>query len=233
MTDRHDHSGLFPAWVAAQAELANPKKSAKVQVQTKTGGSYGYTYAPLDAIIAEVRPVLARHGLAFWQDVVPGPDDSVGVKTTLVHESGQAHESGPVFWPAGHDVKDLGGTITYLRRYALTAVLGIAAEEDTDATNVPAKERKPRPPAAAPAPPYEDVPANDPVPEAKPDDGSGITDPQRKAIFAISKKIKLSEEGLHRVIAGRFEGVESVNDLTKAQASSLIDDMQAMQDGEG
>jgi len=60
-------SALAKALVAAQAEFPPIERSKDVRVQTKTGGSYSFSYAPLDAILNSVRPVLTKHGLAVSQ----------------------------------------------------------------------------------------------------------------------------------------------------------------------
>ena len=122
---------LEKALVAAQAVLANPPKTSTAKVATKTGGSYSYTYAPLPEILDAVRPALYGLGLAISQEVVGG-DGYVGIVTTLLHSSGERLVAGPVLLAAA-DPQAAGAAITYLRRYSLCAILGIAADEDTDA----------------------------------------------------------------------------------------------------
>lgn len=125
-------SELEAALVAAQLELQNPPKTSTAKVPTKSGGSYSYTYAPLPEILDAVRPILQKHGLAISQDVV-GEGGYVGVITRLIHQSGEDLIAGPVMLPAT-DPQQAGAVITYLRRYSLCAVLGIAADEDDDAS---------------------------------------------------------------------------------------------------
>jgi hypothetical protein len=126
---------LEKALVAAQADLQNPPKTSTARVPTKSGGSFSYTYAPLPEILDAVRPALFRHGLVLAQDVV-GEGGYVGVSTHLIHESGERLISGPVMLPAT-DPQQAGAIITYLRRYSVCAILGIAADEDTDASVKP------------------------------------------------------------------------------------------------
>src|SRR5690606_30331183 len=74
------------------------------------------------------RPVLKKHGLAFSQFV-----DDGGLTTILLHESGEWIEARTSFDGISYSTaQELGSAITYLRRYALTAALGIAADEDDD-----------------------------------------------------------------------------------------------------
>ena len=157
---------LEAALVAAQLELVNPPKTSTAKVPTKSGGSYTYTYAPLPEILDAVRPVLQKHGLAISQDVV-GQDGYVGVNTVLVHESGERLHAGPVMLPAT-EAQQAGAIVTYLRRYALCAILGIAADEDDDASKT-SPVRRDEPQASAPA--------GDPTSPADVGEGVGATKP--------------------------------------------------------
>jgi hypothetical protein len=56
----------------------------------------------------------------------------VGITTTLIHSSGESLKFGPLAASAPVDMQKLGSAITYARRYALVAALGIAADEDDD-----------------------------------------------------------------------------------------------------
>lgn len=99
-----------------------------VKKQTANAGTFTYKYASLDAVIDAVRAPLSDNGLAFTQ-ILDGDD----LLTLLIHTSGQRLE-GRTNLPTGGTMQQLGSAITYLRRYALQAMLGIAAEEDDDAT---------------------------------------------------------------------------------------------------
>lgn len=115
------------AFVAAQAELTNPPKKSKANT-----GTYSYTYADLPAIIDHVRPVLAKHGLGISQDVLM-EDGRLLIRTRIIHSSGECMEFGPLAGSVGGDWRSVGSGITYARRYALAAALGIAADDDGDA----------------------------------------------------------------------------------------------------
>lgn len=119
-------ANIHAALVAAQAELTNPPKKSKANT-----GSYSYTYADLPSVIDHIRPVLAKHGLAVTQDIT-FPEGRIAVATTLHHTSGETVTFGPLAGPGGGSWQQIGGGITYARRYALCAALGIAADEDTD-----------------------------------------------------------------------------------------------------
>jgi hypothetical protein len=126
-------SALAEALVAAQAELpCTLGKDADGQIQSRT-----YRYLTLDKLIAETRPILQKHGLAIrqWPTMLQrGEGEYVpALATELVHVSGEHHGTTCPLYLTDKTMQGLGAAITYARRYAWQSVLGIAAEEDTDA----------------------------------------------------------------------------------------------------
>lgn len=95
-------------------------------------------YADLGAVIDAVRPVLAKHGLAVAQFPFNDPG-GIGIETILMHTSGQwlsERVSLPLSDEKGKSAAQVAGSIvTYLRRYALSAVLGVYADEDADGSD--------------------------------------------------------------------------------------------------
>lgn len=97
-------------------------------------------YADLGAVMDACRDALATNGLSFVQMAYTPPLETygpaVGVETMLMHKSGQwLRESFvlPVGDEKGKSVMQVAGSaISYARRYALAAMLGIVADEDTD-----------------------------------------------------------------------------------------------------
>ena len=92
-------------------------------------------YASLGAIIATSKPILAKHGLAVTQ-LVYNEGDQVGVETILMHSSGE-HISTRISMATeaekGKSAAQVAGSIiTYLRRYSLSSILGMYADEDGD-----------------------------------------------------------------------------------------------------
>lgn len=155
---------LFTALAGAQAEFGELKRTATAKIQTKAGGSYEFSYAPLDELLDAVLPALGKHGLWLGQPV-SGVDGGYQLRTIIAHKSGASMTS-TMRLPRSEDVKALGSTITYLRRYSLQALLGLAAEEDDDGSAATgdkyerkAKGAKQAP--KAPPPPVEKPVAND------------------------------------------------------------------------
>ena len=112
------------ALVAAIGELQNVAKTA-------SNPYFKSKYAPLDAIVDATRPVLAKHGLAIQQMPI-FEDNKAGVITQIIHKSGFSSESTLLLPLKDMSPQGVGGAITYARRYALAAVVGLATEDDLD-----------------------------------------------------------------------------------------------------
>jgi hypothetical protein len=103
---------------------------------------YEYAYADLADTLKLVVPVLKTHGLSVMQ--FPGSVDGDYVLTTIVmHESGQWIKGTMRLPVAKVAAQALGSAITYCRRYALSAVLGIATEPDDDGAHAQESAGKP------------------------------------------------------------------------------------------
>lgn len=111
-------------------------------------------YADLGSVIQAARAALAANGLSFTQH--PAIEDGrVSITTSLMHASGQWQTS-TISLPIGEEkglslAQSMGKVVTYLRRYSLSAILGIYADEDTDGNDEPRKVAKPAPARPAPA----------------------------------------------------------------------------------
>lgn len=112
------------ALVAAIGELSNVAKTA-------ANPYFKSKYAPLDAIIDATRPILLKHGLAISQTPL-FLEGTAGVETTILHASGHSTTTTLLLPLKDQSPQGVGGAITYARRYALAAVLGIASEDDDD-----------------------------------------------------------------------------------------------------
>ncbi len=120
----------------------------EVPVIHKATQGYGYSYADLPKIFEVINPLLQKHGLGFTQ-LINGQQ----IVTVLFHcESGEQIDSQTDI-PQGvqlkgmNDFQVLGSAITYLRRYALSSILGIVTDKDVDAAGEQIKpiktEKKP------------------------------------------------------------------------------------------
>lgn len=130
---------LAKALAAAQAELEPAKKEA-------TNPHFRSKYADLSACWDAVRAPLARHGLAVSQ--LPSLDgDTVRLTTMLLHTSGEYIGSDAAVRLAKHDAPSVGSALTYLRRYSLSAIVGLSTEDDDGAAAMVAPSA-PRPQAS-------------------------------------------------------------------------------------
>jgi hypothetical protein len=125
-------SELAKALAKAQASFPAIERSKTVTVRTKTGQTYTFAYAPLDAITHAVAGPLAANDLAYSQ-LLSNIDGAAALRTVLMHSSGETIEDVcPLPINGGVSAQEFGSLVTYMRRYALVALLGIATEEDDD-----------------------------------------------------------------------------------------------------
>lgn len=98
---------------------------------------YGYKYTDLDTVISTVRPILAKHGLGFIQSLTTTESGKNAVTTRLFSKEGEYLEDTIILpdisMAKTNSAQNLGAAITYMKRYALCAMLGISSDEDTDA----------------------------------------------------------------------------------------------------
>lgn len=123
--------GLMAAALAkAQLRFSNPKKTIEVEVKTKKGYTYKFKYADLAAVLDVIRKPLAENGIALVQKIKQS-DGKFYIQTILMHLGGGFITTDPIeVGNVAQDVKDVGGLVTYWRRYCLSALVGIASEED-------------------------------------------------------------------------------------------------------
>jgi hypothetical protein len=103
-----------------------------------------YAHEDLAEIVEKVDPVLAKHGLSYRWKTKTTPDHWVHVTCVLSHAQGHQEESSmdspPDTTGGKNAVQARGSTMTYLERYTLKAVLGIAASKDDDGRGGPRKK---------------------------------------------------------------------------------------------
>lgn len=189
-----------------QANVEHPQKDTE---------GYGYMYAPLENVINTVKPTLEDQGLAVTQSTV-SEGEKVGVTTVLWHESGQYIEFDQLTLPRDDGqqrsgAQAAGSSITYARRYALSAALGIASEEDTDAA--PKRDNK----SSSGADKKSSKKNSNDLPTT---DGS-ISDSQQELIFNLFS----DQYNLETEMADDFVGTlksKYIEDLSMQEASNLI-----------
>lgn len=113
---------LFAALSEAQAEVENASKNS-------SNPHFRSKYADLAEVLNTVRPVFARHGLSLLQST-EFDGALVSVTTAVAHKSGGIVTSTASCVPAKTDAQGIGSATTYLRRYSLAAMAGVAQEDD-------------------------------------------------------------------------------------------------------
>jgi hypothetical protein len=115
----------------------------EVPVIHKATQGYGYTFADLPKIFSVINPLLKKHGLGFTQLI-----ENENLTTILFHvESGETIESKmallkDVALKGMNEFQVYGSQLTYFRRYALSSILGIVTDKDTDAGGEQVKKVK-------------------------------------------------------------------------------------------
>jgi hypothetical protein len=210
------HKSLTAALLAFQAEAPTLSKNAAGQV-----GSRSYKYVDLHSIVEEITPLLAKHGLT-WTTRPTGTHDAPTLTYELLWEGERTlkganakleqhpyHEAiageMPLYLPDAPTSQTLGSAITYARRYALTAVLNLVADEDDDG------KKASDPPARSYGKPQ--------------DTGEVATAAQQKKLRAELTKagIKGTAELAEVTRAVLGNSIIRVDSFTKAQASTMID----------
>jgi hypothetical protein len=136
---------LAAALAKAQAEIANPQKSATATIVSPfpREAMRSFRYAPLSSGLDLVRKCLGRHEIATVQaTAIDGDSGLIRLTTTLVHASGEWVSSDWPVCPVSETAAPhrLGAALTYARRYALFTLVGIAGEDDLDAPDLPGAE---------------------------------------------------------------------------------------------
>ena len=112
-------------------------------VRPKSGGQeYSFKYATLSAIIEAIKKPLADNGLAYTQVLSHDADGGFYVLTTTLHCDNQFLSSKVPLIAEGGSNQQFGSALTYMKRYALAALLGIAADEDDDGNAADGNEIK-------------------------------------------------------------------------------------------
>jgi hypothetical protein len=132
---------LAGALAKAQVELINPEKSlvATIRSPFPRGEDRTFRYAPLSSGLDIVRKSLGRHEIATIQTTdIDKEAGLLRLTTVLAHSSGEWISSE---WPVCQisdiaSAQRVSAALTYARRYALFALVGITGEDDLDAPDL-------------------------------------------------------------------------------------------------
>lgn len=181
------------AFFAMQQELPEITKDSVAEIPNRAPTHY----ANLKTISDAIRPVLVKFGF-IW---VTKPDVYEG-KPVLNWELTHISHGGPdnpqqrngTYLISGDMApQKLGAAITYARRYALCAVVGLTPDNEADAEGNPVGKvvgRKPRTPAKTTAPADPDAVPGTPLPGEPVD---RMTRPQQGRMFALLAELGVTD----------------------------------------
>jgi hypothetical protein len=240
-------SELLSALADLQAAPPTITKRGKGQV-----GSREYKYATLDAIWKALEPWRTQYGI-IWVTCPSRLDGAPVLSYRLIHVKTGDELSGHYPLTDAHG-QALGADITYARRYALCAVLGLLADEDTDGRPIEPRQRSrvridaeherlansierqqpddrpaERSRTQAPVDMWMDNPSGEfdiGTPEDRP---GSIDDRQRRTIFALFRGKGLTDDGvIHGMIAGWLgRDTISLKQLSRLEAEHVIKQLKA------
>ena len=223
-------TGLIQKLLEATGEIAPiPKRGLNAEA--------GYTFAAAEDIVAAVRGPLARHGLLVVctlkdrvSQALPGRGWREQVLLTVTLTDGTSALS----IDAPGEGQDAGDKAIYKAwtgafKYALRSLLQLPFGEDPEAFPCPAPAAvqamapSPEAPLAASPPTFgaETSPPTAPFPLRA---SAPATERQVKALKARARSLRMGEERLADLLGRRF-GVRSPADLSRTQASALLDSL--------
>jgi ERF superfamily len=115
------------------AALSKAQGEMQAAIKDKVNPFFKSSYADLGSVWDAARPVLSKYGLCVMQTTEMSADGTrIIMVTTLAHTSGQWMKSFLPLNPAKNDSQGIGAAITYLRRYSLSAIVGVVCDDDDD-----------------------------------------------------------------------------------------------------
>ena len=138
---RKDKASFAMHLAMVKMKIEQPKKSHKVTVSLKSGGSYTYSYADLadvDKAIMKAIEKTAADGkpLLTYRFEIDNGAEGVSAETVIIDASTGYEERTNRVWFKNENVgkaQDSASLISYAKRYSLSAAFGIASEDDDDA----------------------------------------------------------------------------------------------------
>ena len=139
LQERFEKNEARKAYVVAMTDFkANPPKIEKdshVKYKLKTGGTTEYKHATLANVTDKINMALSGHGLsAAWE--TDQDEKGIAVTCKITHILG--HSETTTLKAGGDDsggknkIQAIGSTVTYLERYTLLALTGLATHEEDD-----------------------------------------------------------------------------------------------------
>jgi len=207
LQDRWEKTEARKAYVAAMTEFKkNPPeilKQTAVSYKKKDGTTTNYKHASLDHVTEQINIALSEHGLfVSWSQ--SQSESGITVTCRITHKGGHSEETSLV---AASDmsgnknaIQGLGSTISYLQRYTILSLTGLAAK-GMDDDGIGAGKKEPQ----------------------------FTTENQKKKISKLFERLGISDEkDIKKRLAARFEGITDLNEVYVEAADTLIRSLEKM-----
>jgi hypothetical protein len=138
LQERWEANEARKAFVAAKAAFVaeRPTIIKNKTVSFGSGKSTAFDHATLDNVCNVVGPVLSKHGLSASWRTAQGENGKIRVSCVLTHEQGHSEEvwleGSPDTSGSKNAIQAIGSAVTYLSRYTLLAILGLATRDQDD-----------------------------------------------------------------------------------------------------
>jgi hypothetical protein len=180
---------IAAALAKAQGELSNPEKAliATIRSPFPREGDRTFRYASLASGLDIVRKSLGQHEIATVQTTaIDQATGQIQLTTLLAHASGEWISSDWPVCPVSDTASPhrMGAALTYARRYALFALVGIAGEDDLDAPDL----------MAEPSPTIQAKPGGEAPNNRKPSNGSVHKPRQSKPVLSAEPSAVLRDQ---------------------------------------
>jgi hypothetical protein len=137
---------------ATEALVAGIAACGNVQA-TRVNPHFRSKYFGLGDLLSQVKPTLAGYDLAILQTPYTG-EGFIKVKTEILHgRTGQRFDFGELGMSASGNLQATGSALSYLKRYAIATIVGVASDDETEddgnAASRPIQHSAPKAQAAA------------------------------------------------------------------------------------
>jgi len=138
LKEEHAKEEFDRAMAAFQSECPVIKKTKSVETKEE---KVAYSYAPLESIVSQVKPLLLKHGFSYSIQTETS-DNKVKATCTAKHQSGHSEPSSMEV-PLGNKTKIMSDSqvtaaaITFAKRYAFCNVFGILTGDDDNEAALP------------------------------------------------------------------------------------------------
>lgn len=124
--------------------LSQAQKEFHEAVKDSKNPFYKSTYANLESCIEASRPALTKHNLAVTHALSENEKGDFILITTISHSSGQFIRSKLRLLIDKNDMQKLGAAITYARRFAYAALIGLSQTDDDGESLMERNEPQPK-----------------------------------------------------------------------------------------